>query len=681
MIEESSEVEEMSDSNNNNYDNSDNTRKASISFSGDVQVFGEQDQHSGSDGSTSSTNSQEFRKTIDDELDSNTTTGDPNNGYIDRASSKVIRENDTGYFIPSHHPNDNNGNKRKVSSPSRTPLGTYAPVRKPLGVGKSSLKKPNSSSTKVQSAEERKQESQVKYEAQQDAYVKKLTQDMWHDYYDRQQPQYYHYNIDDLRLDSDDENFDDYGEAFGLGGVGTSFDDEYLDIGSNFPFLEIQFSLDDANKTDEQLKERLEWQAMLSSVLTGEVVRSEKNRLREQPEFGTLMHDDDWWIAIRAKVCGRTIEEQRRVVDFARTKIDDVFKEFWSFKIQYGSGASLDSTVEQVEHILARVEKIESLWRNLASMRQECRQYGDEAFQQRLEALIAWLNITGAITQEFELLRSWTQNDEIDPTMRPGGAEDDRPSLVETMLKQDDLEGVFVNRLQKTMGPLIQKARDATVEYSEIYVELGLPLFHDRLAYLMQFPVKMIQEFIRLRLVYAKRLVNPTTLIIDQMIRDLGRYLKLAVSTIRRNEEYAAPIFDKGWVFANYKDISFNESVLDCLDTYLGLLQNKMLRDSRLTSQMYLTFKESDHLESQYAFLKDVGMTIKGADLLVAEAFTALESKLLGKLYAYWDKQIKGPPVWTPVEAERWFSTTTVNARSFQRKLLRFSRYVLYLYI
>ncbi|CAN6610293.1 serine/threonine-protein kinase Ssk22p [Trichomonascus vanleenenianus] len=529
-------------------------------------------------------------------------------------------------------------------------------------------------------------DTQAQYLAQEKAYLEKIKNDLQDDYVRELKPIAEVSQDDESSSNSSAEDDEDrLGKPFlgeprvENGAVGASYDDEYTDMGLFYPFLETGLSHEDLDNAGEGLQERLEWQAMLSSVLNGEVVRSEKRRIRG-PKNGSMMLDDDLWLGIRAKVCGRTVAEQKRVVDYNRTKVGEVIDEFWNFKIQYQNESTLESTSEQVQYILGRVEKIENLWKSMQAMREECKAYGDAAFQRRLDALVSWSTITNSITRELDLLRVWTGNQDLDPTRPPDNKGDDpmeeRSTLVENVLKQDDITNIFELRLNQTVGPLIVKAREATVEYSEIYVELGLPLFHERLSHVMSFPVKLIQEIIRLRLVYARRLVNPTMMIVDQMISDLRLYIQIGTNILRSNLEYTSPIFDKGWVFPNHADENFNKIVLDCLGFYLGLLHSKFIHynSKPLKDNKFQTFKETEQLEQQYSFLKGIASMVDGGDIVLAEQFSSLQCKMLQKLHAYWESQMKGPAHWTAHDIERWFTITVESVRSFQRKLLRFYR-------
>lgn len=580
----------------------------------------------------------------------------------------------------------------RPQSPSRAPSNTYAPLRTPSssnlgGVNRSQRSSKSTGSGQGETSshgqfEDRKKQAQ--YLAQEKIYLQKIRNDLWDDYYVKGvQPAPASMNESALDVDSDDDSVSDAtGEVAGFGGVGTSFDDEYAEIGSSYPLLETSYSREDIDGNPE-LKERLEWQSMLSSVLTGEVFRSEKKRLRA-PEKGSGFNAEELWVSLRAKVCGRGVAEQKRVLEMARTTVQEQMDKIRQFKLNYdGSHAGMLEASRQVTKVLDQYVACVALYPNIGVMNEQFKIAQEPSLQRRIDALIAWDSITRSINLELDLLRSWTGNYEIDPVRKPTPKDpndkmDEQGSLVENVLKQDDLKRIFEYRIRRRIGPLIVRARETTIEFSETFVDLGLPLFHAGLSTLMAFPVKLIQEIIRMRMSYARKLANPTMVIIDQMIDNFQNYIRIALTAVQRNAEYSAPVLDKGWTYPNLIDKSFDTILLDCVGFYLELFHKKIMengRSSKLAAPVaFRAFKDGEQLEQQYAFLRDVSKFIDGGDVLVAREFSSLNTKMLARLLTYWEGQIDGPPHMTSTEIEKWYSATMGNVRSMQRRLLRFYR-------
>lgn len=452
----------------------------------------------------------------------------------------------------------------------------------------------------------------TRYYAQEKAYLKKIQHDTYEDYSNRTLGNVVAHS--DFDSDSDDELDLLPREAMGLGGVGTSFDDEYTDNVTSYPFLEASYNHEEM-ENDESLPERLEWQAMLASVLTGEVVQSEKRRLKTTTDV--TIKEDDLWIEIRARLCSRTFEAQKRKIEDARANVEPTFTEILQFKVSDPS--NLDLTVKEVDSTLKKLESCEELWRSIKKVRASSALYRDPMFQRHVDALRSWRNITDWIFREIHLLQVWTGNEGADPTLPPDGSLKnsmmESTSLVEKVLKQEELMKVFNEKIKWNIGPVIQRARDAHLEFREEYQQIGLPVNVAGLEKLMKFPIKLIQEIVSLRLVYAKRMTNPTVMLVDQTIEDLSRYMSLALLVKERNIEYTSPVPDINWITYT-PDSRFDKTVLDCVVFFFELSSSKFSDNS--FNQAFRGFHEIDNFLSQYKFLEQVGRYVQGGEVVVA---------------------------------------------------------------
>lgn len=451
-----------------------------------------------------------------------------------------------------------------------------------------------------------------RYYSQEKAYLRKIQHDTTEDSSGRQLGNTIAHS--DVDSDSDDDSDLLPREAMGLGGVGTSFDDEYTDNVTSYPFLEASYNHEEM-ENDESLPERLEWQAMLASVLTGEVVRSEKRRLKTTTD-GTIK-EDDLWLEIRARMCGRTFEDQKRVIEDARANLEPTLQEIMQFKIT--NPDDLDLTLSEVNRTLLKLEYCEQLWQSTKLVKLKSALYCDEAFQRHIEALTSWATITEWIFREIHLLQLWTGNEAADPTHPPDSSKHNHmieaTSLVERVLKQEDLMTVFDEKIKSNIGPVIERAREGHVHFREEFTKIGLPVYVEGLEKLMKFPIKLIQEIVSLRLVYAKRMTNPTVMLVDQMIEDLSLYMNIALLVKERNAEYIQPVSDITWM--TYKpDSLFDKTVLDCVVFFFELSQSKFTDNS--PAQSHRGFKEIDKFESQYNFLEQVGRYVEGGEVVVA---------------------------------------------------------------
>lgn len=520
-----------------------------------------------------------------------------------------------------------------------------------------------------------RKDPQAQYLAQEQAYVSKLRNDLVNDYYEKELSPESTEGSSDRFLDEDGFDGDWDEEGFYLGGIGTSFDDPYsLSMEDSFQFIEGE----GGPQNKAAIQKRTVWQSMLTSVLTGQVITSEKSKMRTRREgyrVGSEEQVEELWFELRAKVCGRTLAEQRQVLTQSRANVVDVLEKVATFRLQTESCTDLDSAYRLVKDLLDQVSKCELLYRNRKAMIEEYPILARPDITLRCEALTAWCSTTSLIIQELNLLRQWTGNDKADPTLKPTKKNMEPLTLVERVFKQDEaLKSIYKNRIDSYIFPLLRRCREVSIAYAHVFVEeLGLPFVHLGLEPVMAFPIKLMRQTIQLRLDYARKLVNPTMVIVDQTIQQFEIYMKLGLYVVEEYSDLTRPVLDKGWSFSRQDANSLNETLLECITIYLELLANKFLDGGRSSLSYVRSFKSIDNLEEKhYNFLQDTCRLIEGGSISVAERFTALHSRVLGRLISYWDHQMLGPQNMTTIEIERWYGPTMEYVRSIQRKLLRF---------
>lgn len=475
---------------------------------------------------------------------------------------------------------------------------------------------------------------------------------------------------------------------------------------------EIQLKNTDANGS---ISERLEWQAMLQTVLTGDVVTGEKTKLVKpltELEGENLLHvgyKEDFWLGIRAKLYGRTEEEQKRLVLYHRGLVDETFDEIMNFKLEFPLDGADMSYVDKVQFaskkvndLLDKYEKCQELWRTQKEMETDKPQCATPEFTSRIDCLVAWTSVTDAVARELDVLKKWVGNDDLD-VLRPGCAssstpstvsspeiegtpsngtkvkaddqmfKDDRP-FVERILKEKDIENLFNKRLFTTFSHWTIKAKKSYLEYHEYFNELGLPSYLDNLFVLTNFPSKLMKEIIKTRLAYAKKLANPTMMMIDQTLDDLKMYLRLSLEIKISMLEYCAPV--SGWIsFPDYQDPEFDNTIIQCVNHYMFLLNRKLLFSPK-GSKSFRTFKEPEELEKEWEFLQNMGFYINEISVEFSVQITSLALKLINRLYSFIQQQFQGPPSdgyrLDSQRLIRWYTSSIENFGQMRRKFIRF---------
>jgi mitogen-activated protein kinase kinase kinase len=443
----------------------------------------------------------------------------------------------------------------------------------------------------------------------------------------------------------------------------------------------LYYGNDDAEPSVEELKipanrERLEWHAMLANVLTGDVVKQEKKRLigGADQQGGTLR--TQLWMGVRAKTCGRTEAAQRRLIEDGRSKVKTAIESIIAFEIK-GEAEAGKPAVEQVEEVVKRIEKIEGLYPTREAFQAAHPRAASETYKHTCDAVISWHNTTELINTELGILRQWVGNVELDfnkPRERPSdhakGNLFDDSSFIDRILKEDGLKSLQgKNSLLTGVNTIIHKAKETLIANAEAFADRHLPPYIEELLTLINFPSRLIQEIIRMRLSYAKKMKDPAqqgVMMAEQMILQFQILLTLAVTIKEAYLLVSKP--EAGWDLPSCIDDNFDSVVLDALKFYFKMLNWKLMANKN-------TFKEAEILEQEWDFSNELGRHLDGGDVEVAEQFSSLTSKSLGRLTASFDRELqKRPDEVAGAEMDKRYKTILDSVRVRQRKIFRFSR-------
>ncbi|WPG99818.1 map kinase kinase kinase wis4 [Acrodontium crateriforme] len=543
---------------------------------------------------------------------------------------------------------------------TRQPSNTYNPPRRPHHPHT------NSSRTRernVSTNRNRRGNPTAEYRAQEKAYVQRIRQDAENDMRDST-PDY-----------STDSEFDDESPATVSYAENDPYDQEML----------LYYGNEDMEPSIEELKipanrERLEWHAMLANVLTGDVVKQEKKRLVGGLEQqGDKSLKTELWIGVRAKTCGRSIPVHRRIVEDARAKVKNTIETIIGFEIK-GEAEVGHSPTQQVNNIVKKIEKIERLYPTHLAFEAAHTRARDINYKNACNAVIAWYNTTELINTQLGILQKWVGNPELDftkPRERTSSETEshlwDDSSFIDRILKEDGLKSLQSEAdkddLLKGINKVIQKAKTTLIENAEGFAERHLPPYIEELLTLINFPSRLIQEIIRMRLTYAKKMKNSPqqgVMMAEQMILQFQILLKLAVQIKEAYLVIAQP--QPGWDLPPCIDENFDAVVLEALRFYFKMLDRKLMANKN-------TFKEAEILEQEWEFANQLGRNLDGGDVEVAEQFSILTSKSLGRLTSHFEKELqRRPDEMAGSEMDKRYKGILDSVRVRQRKIFRFSR-------
>ena len=566
--------------------------------------------------------------------------------------------------------------------------------------------------TKIISNNLKNNESQ--YLSREKAYLNKISNQFADDYYtkgindsyDEVRDIEYHIPDEDDDYDEDSNLNDENDMLSDLADQKLVIDDRVLSSLASRPETPVSFG-DSYNRKatrenweDPDVIERLEWQSMLTSVLTGDVVRSEKTKIinKNNPDSGhsflvhTRFKENLWW-EIKAKIFNQTEDDQRKVIQYRRTLADSLFDEVLKYEINYDNPVS-NPPRNQVINILDRYDKCCELWSTLEDMKNEKPICRTPEFEQRIDALNSWLSITDAIKRESQCLGLWVVNDDVDINQSPLNTsrldfissapkmvwqlfDEDNKYLAERLMKEKDVYTIFRKRIFSPLAIWMTKSKFTYILYGQIFKEMKLPDYIYDVIDICLIPMKLIREIIKVRLLYARKLHNPTLMMIDQMLDDFKSYITLALEVKHGILEYCRTDSQKKWVLGDLfsgENLDFDKVVLDCVKYYLYLLNMKILDSSKLKTG-FKTFKEPQELEDSWNFLKCLGEFIEGGSLLVAEEISVLTLKLLKRLLAFSLHTTRYPRNSFPSTSDMtlWYTSKLYDIGQIRRKLTRFS--------
>ncbi|GAA5829126.1 hypothetical protein JCM11251_004133 [Rhodosporidiobolus azoricus] len=487
---------------------------------------------------------------------------------------------------------------------------------------------------------------------------------------------------------------------------------------------------DDVSESDTEddtpeMKARFEWQHMLNNVLSGNVLKSEKTRLSTASLSGTKALKNGFtdgfssgrrqrayaiWLLLRAKVRGRTADEEGRFLEEARAKVDEVIDEVAKFRVtdleQQDGGIAIDdairqrNAVDQVASLLKRVDWCETLYPSRRALMLEKERISEEENTRRIDALRTWQQITRRLKVTVGILSKWTGGDweklstllaAEDKEKTPNGTgaaaipapagstvpattgkSTDR-GFVANIVREDSLAKTFENRILADLFSLVETAKAAAIELQSYFTAMNLPGFTDDLFRLAIFPSRLAQEALRTTLDSVSNIHDPSVVLIDQLTNDLRKGLEVACQIKRQYTELAMPDPEAGWSLPERVE-GYEETLLATLRFFFKLLHWKLKSPSKA-----IYFKETEIVEYEWTFLSAVTEEIDGGNMLVGEHFSTLTHRLLARVMSYFETQLQVLETreMTAQEMSRWFSQTLDNVRARHRKLLRFGRSML----
>lgn len=545
---------------------------------------------------------------------------------------------------------------QRPTAPARTPSSTYNPPRKP-----SHFASLHSDKQRSFSGTRPRRDPNAQYRAQEKAYIQQLRQDPNHEYFNEDG------YTPSLAYSTDSETEEESPASE------VHFDHDIYDQDP-----QLFYNNDDVQPSSEELqipenRERLEWHSMLASVLKGDVVKQEKQRLIGTTEQkGETARNNELWLGVRSKICGRSIAAQKRMIEEGRAGINSEIEAIIAFQIK-GETEVGKPAIKQVQDVVQKIERCESLYPTRLALEKTNARAESDDFKASCEAVIAWHNTTELINTELAILQGWVGNEELDfaklGAQNRGPALTDDSSFLDRIHKDDGLKSLQGDHsMLLGVKKVIRKAKATLILNAQAFAKRHLPPYIEELLTLINFPSRLIQEIIRMRLNYARKMKDPAQLsgmMADQMISQFQILLKLAVGIKQEYTFISQP--EPGWELPPCIDDNFDFVVLDALKFYFKMLNSKLMGNKN-------TFKEAEILEQEWDFSNSIGRFLEGGDVEVAEQFSGLTAKALQRLTTHFERELQRRPDENAVDIDKRYKQILDSVRVRQRKLFRFSR-------
>ncbi|KAG8165336.1 hypothetical protein KVR01_005611 [Diaporthe batatas] len=571
------------------------------------------------------------------------------------------------------HSNGTSTRPQRPTGPARQPSNTYRPVRRPqpTPVG---YPDPRSASRS------RNLPSNSTFARQERAYVQRLNNARKQDY-----P--FPPEFDPISFGTQgDPDSDSEGETPGSEApYSTEQDDDARRLFEGDDDEDLEPTEEDIRDPDN--RERLEWHGMLAAVLTGDVVRQEKKRLigSSEQEVGKTAQKAELWLGIRARICGRHLPVQRRMVEDARGTMDRTIEEIINFRIA-GESEAGKPPADQVRDMVEKIERLEGLYPSREAMLAAHTSARSALFTEACDAITSWYNVNELINTELTVLRRWVGNDELDflrtrERSPIGNAIGDESSFLDKLLKEDGLKSLHDhieedvggmkskrNSMLRGISSVILKAKETLIHNAEAFRKRHLPPYIEDLLTLISFPSRLIEEIIKVRLAYAKKMkesAQQNPMLQDQMISQFQVLLNLAIGIKLEYLGISQP--EPGWELPPCIDEAFDQAVLDALKYYFKMLNWKLSGNKN-------TFKEAELLFQEWEFINEIGSHLDHGDVEVAEQFSNLTFKAIRRLSDTFERELQRKPKESPAEMSKRYKQILDSVRVRQRMLQRFSR-------
>ncbi|KAL6934880.1 uncharacterized protein HGUI_03029 [Hanseniaspora guilliermondii] len=463
---------------------------------------------------------------------------------------------------------------------------------------------------------------------------------------------------------------------------------------SDFDASDVPQSLDSLIVAeDQEYNDRLTWQMMLTRVLTGDIVTKEKSKLEDLKENALIIGTDgidnggskndentnseksrrlevytkfkgDLWLELKAWMNGQVLQEHEKTLDILRNSVADyVFEalmddEITDVKEFKDNDEKLKTIMEKMTYKIENYEKVTSYWANLKDMHQDKPLTKSKEFIERVQLFHSLINCVGSIDDVTKVISrhiEYVDEERTDYKIKP--------EYIETVVKEENIQEIFQKFYNVQSGCLF-KCLSALKEHGDLVIKLGIPIDYRRITHILKYSSRLIQDIITYRIQVAKNLVNPTMMMLDQIIDDLVLYIKISAEikvTLKKIPEI---------------DI---EDMVENLDDSIKLAINHVydiivLKIDGKGVGLFSSGKDTDEILEQWEVFRNLGIFLGGDyGYIVAFMFSKLYLQLTMKLHVYSVMKMETVPKFKEEkDAGEWLNKNLESFGGFSRRFSRF---------
>ncbi|CDW97607.1 hypothetical protein [Sporisorium scitamineum] len=324
---------------------------------------------------------------------------------------------------------------------------------------------------------------------------------------------------------------------------------------------------------------------------------------------------------------------------------------------EVAASAEKDKVLTEIGDLLGRIDSAEEQFPSTKRAIEVVPEWGDPEVQAKLGAIYSWYNTTTSLRLQIDILRKWTGSDTLEiaahnakeyddqrqrsqshghnqsePKRSDRAAADDDSTFVERIQKEGSLQSTFEKRTLASLYQLITKSKETILKFHAEFERMALPSFEPELVTLINFPTRLMQGALRLRLDYAGKLAEPSVLIVDSLTDDLRTALAMACRVKLHYTSIIVADPERGWDLAPCIAEGYDDVLRSALKFFFKLLRLK------LKASVY--FKETEILEPEWRFLSTAVESIEGGDIIVATNITRFVNKLFDRIARYFNREL-----------------------------------------